>query len=65
MPEYSFICPQCGAQFSKHQSFSADHSHTRCPNGHANAERLYTAPKVNFKGSGFYVTDSKKKQNTP
>ncbi|HKJ28118.1 MAG TPA: FmdB family zinc ribbon protein [Anaerolineales bacterium] len=64
MPEYSFQCPQCGATFNRQMSISADHSHASCPNCHKNAHRHYTAPGITFKGSGFYVTDSKKKPKT-
>ena len=60
MPEYSFQCPQCGAIFNRHLSFSADHSQATCPHCQQNARRQYTAPGITFKGSGFYVTDSKK-----
>jgi putative FmdB family regulatory protein len=64
MPEYSFHCPECGATFTQNLDFSEDHSHAMCPNGHPNARRRYTAPSITFKGSGFYITDSKKKETT-
>jgi putative FmdB family regulatory protein len=64
MPEYSFHCPQCGTKFDQHLDISSDRSHIRCPNGHPNVQRRYTAPQVSFKGSGFYITDSKKKAKT-
>jgi predicted nucleic acid-binding Zn ribbon protein len=46
-------------EFEKHLSMTADHEHVRCPNGHSHPQRIYTAPRINFKGSGFYVTDSR------
>ncbi len=60
MPDYSFVCEECGAHFTKHLGFNQNRSNLVCPNGHHHIQREYTAPQVNFKGSGFYVTDSKK-----
>ncbi len=60
MPLYDFSCPTCGAHFEKHLSFSDTLTSVACPNGHLNAQRVYTAPMVQFKGSGWYVTDSRK-----
>lgn len=64
MPAYSFICQKCGAQFEEHLSFNAKRTRLVCPNGHHSVRRIYTAPQVIFKGTGFYVTDSKKKEPT-
>jgi len=33
-----------------------------CPNGHPQIHRVYSAPAIIFKGSGFYVSDSRKSQ---
>ena len=60
MPEYSFICQKCGVHFNQHLDFNADRTHLTCPNGHTSVQRIYTAPQVTFKGSGFYATDRKK-----
>jgi predicted nucleic acid-binding Zn ribbon protein len=51
-------------EFDKHLSISADHEHITCPNGHTQTQRVYSAPRINFKGSGFYVTDNKTKAHT-
>jgi len=64
MPEYSFICQQCGAHFKQHLAFNADRSHLSCPSGHQRVQRIYTAPQVTFKGNGFYITDSKKESKS-
>jgi putative FmdB family regulatory protein len=64
MPDYSFICQKCGAHFNEHLSFNSDRSQLTCPNGHHSVQRIYTPPQVTFKGSGFYVTDSKKEKKT-
>ncbi|GGH00583.1 zinc ribbon domain-containing protein [Silvibacterium dinghuense] len=56
MPLYEYRCTQCGHQFEKIQSFSADPL-TECPVCKGLVERLISAPAVQFKGSGWYVTD--------
>lgn len=63
MPLYDFSCPTCGAHFEMRLSFGENPAGVTCPNGHANVQRVYTAPVVQFKGSGWYVTDSRK--NSP
>ena len=58
MPIYEYECLTCGVTFEKRQSFS-DESKAKCPNGHAETRRLLAAPAIVFKGSGFYINDSK------
>lgn len=58
MPIYEYECLTCGATFEKRQSFS-DTPVAQCPNGHADTRRLLSAPAIVFKGSGFYINDSK------
>jgi len=36
-------------------------SEIRCPNDHTKVRRIYSVPSIIFKGSGFYVNDSRKK----
>lgn len=57
MPVYEFSCPSCGQTFEKSLPMSADLKQVRCPSGHPHVRRVYSAPPVMFKGSGFYVTD--------
>jgi len=59
MPTYTFKCDVCGVVFDKWLSFNDDQSQVRCPNGHDQVHRVYYAPAVVFKGSGFYVTDNR------
>ncbi|NPA26272.1 MAG: FmdB family transcriptional regulator [Chloroflexi bacterium] len=59
MPTYTFKCDVCGVTFDKWLSFRDDQSQVRCPNGHTQVHRVYYAPAVVFKGSGFYVTDNR------
>lgn len=59
MPLYEYECPECG-RFEKIQKFS-DRPLKKCPNGHAGVERLLSAPAIQFKGSGWYITDYARK----
>ncbi len=59
MPIYAYRCNNCGVQFERHQSFSDDPL-TICPECDQPALRKLIQPVgVVFKGSGFYVTDSR------
>lgn len=58
MPIYEYECLTCGTMFEKRQSFSDDPK-ANCPNGHTETRRLLAAPAIVFKGSGFYINDSK------
>jgi predicted nucleic acid-binding Zn ribbon protein len=51
-------------EFEKRLSIHANHEQVSCPNGHAHPQRIYSAPRITFKGSGFYVTDSRKHGST-
>lgn len=56
MPLYEYRCKQCGHQFEKIQSFSAP-DEKECPVCKGEVERLISAPAIQFKGAGWYVTD--------
>lgn len=56
MPLYEYRCKSCGHTFEKIQSFSAPEE-KECPVCHAEVERLISAPAIQFKGSGWYVSD--------
>lgn len=59
MPIYEFVCGECGYEFEKIQSFSA--STPVCAScGADNVERQMGKPAIHFKGSGWYINDSKK-----
>lgn len=61
MPLYEFQCKACLHRFEKIQKFS-DPLPTDCPEcGEDAVEQLLSAPAVQFKGSGWYVTDYAKK----
>ena len=56
MPLYAYRCTQCGHKFEKIQNFSAD-PETVCPQCGGVLERPLTAPRLNFKGAGWYIND--------
>ena len=59
MPLYTYRCKECEHQFDIRQSFSED-SLTDCPNCEQPALRkVINQVGVVFKGTGFYVNDSK------
>lgn len=63
MPLYEFQCKVCGHRFEKIQKFS-DSPPSECPEcGEDEIEQVIHAPAVQFKGSGWYVTDYAKKGN--
>lgn len=56
MPLYEYQCKKCHHRFEKIQKFSDPHV-KRCPKCSGPVEQLLSAPAVQFKGSGWYVTD--------
>jgi putative FmdB family regulatory protein len=56
LPLYEYKCVKCGHRFEKIESLSASEV-KKCPKCGARAERQLTAPAIQFKGSGWYVTD--------
>ena len=63
MPLYEYLCKKCGHRFEKIQKFS-DRMVKKCPDGGGPVEQVISAPAVQFKGSGWYVTDYAKKTST-
>ena len=56
MPLYEYQCRKCGHRFEKIESVSAS-PRKKCPKCRASAKRLLASPAIQFKGSGWYVTD--------
>jgi len=61
MPTYEYRCESCRNSYELRQSFSAPMEHTCEECGKGVARRVLTAPRIVFKGSGWYVTDSRSK----
>ena len=59
MPIYEYACTECGHRFELRQSFS-DEPVTDCTKCGARVRRVLHPAGVIFKGSGWYVTDSRK-----
>jgi putative FmdB family regulatory protein len=62
MPLYEYECKKCGHRFEKIQKFS-DRMVKKCPECGGVVEQMISAPAVQFKGSGWYVTDYAKKSS--
>ena len=60
MPLYEYECKKCGHRFEKIQKYS-DKMVKKCPECGGQVEQMISAPAVQFKGSGWYVTDYAKK----
>jgi putative FmdB family regulatory protein len=60
MPLYEYLCKKCGHRFEEIRKFS-DKQPKKCPECGGVIEQLISAPTVQFKGSGWYVTDYAKK----
>lgn len=67
MPTYQYQCRDCGHAFETFQKFSDDPL-TKCPACNGSIQRVIQNVGVVFKGSGWYITDSRKpaeKAKTP
>ena len=62
MPLYEYQCKKCKHRFEKIQKFS-DPPVRKCPECGGPVEQLLHAPAVQFKGSGWDVTDYAGKKN--
>ena len=60
MPLYEYQCKKCHSLTERIQKFS-DEPLTVCPHCGGEMEQLLSAPAVQFKGSGWYVTDYAKR----
>ena len=67
MPLYEYHCDACGKNFEKLQRFSDEvlTVHEECPAAGAPVHRLISVSALQFKGSGFYITDYKKTNSSP
>ena len=59
MPTYVYACDSCGAEFEQFQSFKDEPLRT-CPSCASAVRRVFQPVGIVFKGSGWYITDSRK-----
>jgi putative FmdB family regulatory protein len=63
MPLYEYQCESCGHRFEVIQKFSDDLVSV-CPNcGKGPVVKLLSSPAIQFKGSGWYITDYARKDS--
>src|SRR5687768_17666501 len=56
MPLYEYQCESCSHRFERIQKFSDPPADT-CPKCGGAVRKLISSPAIQFKGSGFYITD--------
>jgi putative FmdB family regulatory protein len=63
MPLYEYECGACGHRFEQIRKFS-DPPVDVCPKcGEPKVQKLVSSPAIQFKGSGWYITDYAKKSS--
>ena len=60
MPLYEYQCDACGHRFEQIRKFS-DSPLEACPSCGGAVRKLVSSPSIQFKGTGWYVTDYAKK----
>ncbi len=60
MPLYEYECDDCGHRFELIQKFS-DELATTCPECSGTLRKLLSSPAIQFKGTGWYITDYARK----
>ena len=65
MPLYEYQCESCHHRFEKIQKSFSDPPVETCPKcGKGPVRKLISSPAIQFKGSGWYITDYAKKSST-
>lgn len=62
MPLYEYECDSCGHRFEVIQKFS-DAPIDKCPKCGSTVHKLMSSPAIQFKGSGWYITDYARKDS--
>ena len=60
MPLYEYLCGACSHRFERIQKFS-DPPVDACPSCGGAVRKLLSSPAIQFKGTGWYITDYAKK----
>jgi len=64
VPLYEYECEACHHRFERIQQYS-DPIVRKCPKcGKKKVKKLLSSPAIQFKGSGFYITDYPRKGST-
>jgi putative FmdB family regulatory protein len=58
MPTYDYACIECDESQEVTRGFNDPESVPPCPSCGYRMTRVYNAPGIQFKGSGFYKTDN-------
>ena len=64
MPLYEYKCNKCSATFEVIQKIT-ELPMKKCPQCGGSVKKVISAPAIQFKGSGFYITDYAKKEKKP
>jgi putative FmdB family regulatory protein len=64
MPLYEYECDACHQRFERIQKFSDPPPDVCAKCGKGPVRRLVSSPAIQFKGSGWYVTDYARKTST-
>lgn len=69
MPTYDYRCDTCEHTFELFQSFAEDPLSTCTKEvcngpGNGTVRKIFSAPGISFKGSGFYKNDSRSKSSS-
>jgi|SRR5262245_30580209 len=64
MPLYEYECEACGTRFEKIQKFSDPPLDVCAKCGKGPVKKLLSSPAIQFKGSGWYITDYAKTKET-
>src|SRR5688500_10251264 len=62
MPLYEYQCDACASRFERIRKFS-DPPLDTCPSCGGSVKKLLSSPAIQFKGSGWYITDYAKKSS--
>jgi putative FmdB family regulatory protein len=63
MPLYEYQCENCDHRFELIRKFS-DPPIDKCPKCGGPVRKLMSSPAIQFKGSGFYITDYPRKDSS-
>jgi putative FmdB family regulatory protein len=64
LPLYEYRCLKCDRHTDKIENLNGPHL-KKCPHCGGKVESVLTAPAIQFKGSGWYITDYGRKTSGP